>query len=188
MSDIASLHRRALEHTRTYVARIGPDQLGLETPCAGWDVRDLLNHVIAGNFWAAELASGKSIADVGDRLDGDVVGTDPLEAYDRSAEAAVKAFEAPGALQAPCAVSYGPVPGEVYAGHRFLDVFVHGWDLAQATGQDSALDPALVDACAEVLAPQADLLAQSGQFGTPAAAPAGSSAQTRLLSQLGRAG
>jgi hypothetical protein len=32
----------------------------------------------------------------------------------------------------------------VYAGHRFLDVLVHGWDLALASGQDHALDPLLL--------------------------------------------
>jgi hypothetical protein len=40
-------------------------------------------------------------------------------------------------MQAPCAVSYGPVPGEVYLGHRFIDVVVHGWDVAKGTGQDT---------------------------------------------------
>jgi hypothetical protein len=74
-------------------------------------VRALVNHIVAGNLWAAELAAGRTIDDVGDRLDGDVLGGDPLSAYDVSAEAAATAFEAPGALDAPCAVSYGPVPG-----------------------------------------------------------------------------
>jgi hypothetical protein len=36
------------------------------------------------------------------------------------------------------------VPGSAYAGHRFLDVLVHGWDLAVATGHDYALDPELI--------------------------------------------
>src|SRR5581483_1536453 len=30
-----------------------PDQAGLPTPCAGWDVRDLLSHVI-GTLWLTE--------------------------------------------------------------------------------------------------------------------------------------
>ena len=36
-------------------------------------------------------------------------------------------------------MSYGPVPGSVYAGHRFIDVLIHGWDLAKATGQDATI-------------------------------------------------
>src|SRR5207249_5126323 len=61
-------------------------------------------------------------------------------------------------MAAPCAVSYGPVPGEIYAGHRFIDVLIHGWDLAKATGQDTGLDPELVQVCWEVVEPQVELL------------------------------
>ena len=57
------------------------------------------------------------------------------------------------------------VSGSVYGGDRFLGVFIHGWDLAVASGQNSALDPSLVDACHKVIAPQADLLRASGAFG-----------------------
>ena len=186
MTDIAELHRQALDSTRRFVAGVGPGQWTAPTPCEGWDVRTLMNHVVSGNLWAAELARGGTIEDVGDRLDGDVLGGDPLAAYDTSAKEADAAFSTPGALDAPCAVSYGPVPGSVYAGHRFLDVFIHGWDLAVATGQDPTLDPALVEACAEVVAPQAGMLRGSGMFGGDVDLPAGADAQTRLLAQLGR--
>lgn len=186
MSDIAQLHRQALDSTRKFVAGVAPAQWTSPTPCEGWDARSLVNHVVSGNLWAAELAQGRTIEEVGDRLDGDVLGSDPLGAYERSAEQADSAFSTPGALDAPCAVSYGPVPGSVYAGHRFLDVLIHGWDLAVATGQDATLDPALVEACAEVVAPQAGMLRGSGMFGGEVAAPAGAGPQTRLLAQLGR--
>jgi uncharacterized protein (TIGR03086 family) len=66
-------------------------------------------------------------------------------------------------------------------------VLVHGWDLAVATGQDHALDPALVDACWDVVAPQADMLRGSGMFGDDIPLSAESDAQTRLLAMLGRA-
>lgn len=186
--DIAALHRQALQTTRPLVAGTGADQLALPTPDDGWDVRQLLNHVVAGNWWAAELAAGRTIDEVGDRLDGDVLGDAPLAAWDASAEAAAAAFEAPGALEAPCAVSYGPVPGEVYAGHRFLDVLLHGWDLAKATGQSAELDSALVDAALEVLTPQWEPLRASGAFRTDVPVPEDADPQTRLLAMVGRAG
>ncbi len=141
MSDIAALHRAALAATRPRIVAITADQWSAPTGCGGWDVRQLVNHIISGNLWAAELAAGGTIAEVGDRFDGDVAGADPVAAYDESAELAAAAFEAPGALDAPCAVSYGPVPGSLYAGHRFVDVLIHGWDVAAATGQDRTLDP-----------------------------------------------
>ena len=109
-TDIAAMHRRALESTRGYVIGIGTGQWTMPTPCEGWAVRDLLNHIVAGNLWAAELARGRTIADVGSSLDGDVVGPDAVASYDTSAEAAAAAFEAPGALEAPAQCRTAPSP------------------------------------------------------------------------------
>jgi uncharacterized protein (TIGR03086 family) len=186
IENIAEVHRRALKETRRFVAGVGPDQWSIATPCEGWDVRALVNHLVSGNWWAAELAAGQSIGDVGDRLDGDLLGADPLGAYDASGAAAADAFAAPGALDAPCAVSYGPVPGSVYAGHRLIDVLIHGWDVGKATGQDTVLDPDLVQTCWEVVEPQAELLRGSGAFADAVAAGADADGQTRLLAVLGR--
>lgn len=185
--ELPEAHAAALDSTRRIVAGIGPDQWARATPCADWNVRELTNHIVSGNFWAGELMAGKSIPEVGDRLDGDVLGADPLAAYDASAKIAAAAFRAPGAMEAPAAVSYGPVPGEIYGGHRFIDVLIHGWDLAQATGQDTALDPELVEMSWAVVTPQMELLVGSGMFGDGSVEPPeGADRETALLAALGR--
>jgi uncharacterized protein (TIGR03086 family) len=186
MDNLLEVHRSALEATEEVFAGIRSDQWTASTPCEGWDVGTLANHVVAGNLWAAELARGKTIEEVGDNLDGDQIGNDPIAAYQRSASAASAAFEAPGALDAPCAVSYGPVPGSVYLGHRIVDVFVHGWDLAVATGQDTVLDPELVSACIGIVEPQLEGLKASGAFRDCGEPPTDADSQTRLLTWLGR--
>ena len=84
--DIAELHSQALDATREVIAGVRQGQWAVPTPCQGWDVRALVNHVVAGNLWAAELAAGATISEVGDHLDGDVLGADPLAAYDASAK------------------------------------------------------------------------------------------------------
>src|SRR5215470_8498142 len=188
MTKITELHRRALADTGHVVSGIDASQLDLPTPDADWDVRALLNHLVSGNLWAAELASGRTIDEVGDQLDGDLIGLDPAAAYDRSAAAAAAAFEARGAMDASCAVSYGPVPGSVYAGHRFLDVLVHGWDMATATGQAYTLDPELMRACQQVVEPQLEAFRNAGAIGPEVTVPAGANAQTRFLALLGRTG
>ena len=159
MTGIAELHAQALDITGRIVAGIPPDRWHTATPCTGWDTQALLNHVVSGNLWAAELAAGATIETIGDRLDGDVLGADPAGSYAVSAKAAAAAFLRPGALDAPCAVSYGPVPGSVYAGHRFIEmVFTqlakravrpvgggreHVADLDVAVGDDDAVDEQL---------------------------------------------
>lgn len=185
MEPIEILHHQALEHTRGYVAGVPPDAWELPSPCEGWDVRELVNHIVTGNWWAMELVHGASIEAVGDRLDGDVLGDDPLGAYDASSKAAATAFEEAGALARPCAVSYGPVPGSVYAGHRFADVLVHGWDLAVATGQDPTLPRDLVRACRTQVDAELEMLRASGMFGDDLSEP-GDDEQAQLLGLLGR--
>lgn len=185
-TDIAKAHRRALAATGALVAQVGPGQWRLPTPDDDWDVRALVGHLVSGNLWAAELASGRTIEEVGSRLDGDVLGAHPRAAYDASASAAAAAFEAPGALDAPCAVSYGPVPGRVYTGHRLVDVLVHGWDLAVAVGGNQVLDPELVEICLALIEPDIAVLKSTGAYGGDVPVPEGASAQTRLLALLGR--
>src|SRR5438132_14171691 len=185
---LPELHERALASTRAYLAGVKPGQWHDPTPCAEYDVRTLVNHVVSGNFWVAPLVGGSSIADVGDKYDGDVLGDDPLDTYGESAAEAAAAFKAPGAMEASVAVSYGPVPGEIYAGHRYIDVLIHGWDLAKATGQDTTLPADLVEAAFEVVEPQKDILAASGMFGSDGKVPDGADRQTQLLADVGRRG
>lgn len=186
--NLPDVHARALACARPYIAAITADQWGRDSVCQGWDVRTLVNHVVSGNLWVPELVAGKTIEEVGDRLDGDVLGDDPAAAYDASAEVAAAAFEEDGAMDRPVAVSYGPVPGSEYCGHRFIDVLVHGWDIAESTGQDTNLPLDLVEACWEVVEPQVDMLEGSGAFGTHVPVPADADLQTKLLAVLGRRG
>jgi uncharacterized protein (TIGR03086 family) len=83
-------------------------------------------------------------------------------------------------------VSYGPVPGFIYCGHRFVDALIRGWDLAVATSQDSTLVPELVAAAYDLLQDQADMVRASGMFGNHLSVPADAGAQTRLLAFIGR--
>ena len=184
--DLPEVHAAALKTTRGLVAGVRGDQWSDPTPCEDWDVRTLVNHIVSGNLWAAELGAGKTIEEVGDRLDGDVLDQYPTGAYDISAELAAAVFRRPGAMEAPCAVSYGPVPGEIYCGHRVIDVVIHGWDVAKGTGQDTKIPDDLVEACFAIVEPQMDLLVASGMFSTDVTAPEGSDRQTQLLAILGR--
>lgn len=186
--DLVDAHAGALDVTGAFVAGVAPHRWDGTTPCDGWSVRELLNHVVTGNWWVHELVGGRTIAEVGDRYDRDVLGDDPLAAYDESARAAEAAFATPDAMDRPCAVSYGPVPGRIYCGHRLIDVLVHGWDLASATGQDATLPHDLVEACLAVVEPEHEALAASGAFGTEVAVPPDAGAQVRLLALLGRRG
>jgi uncharacterized protein (TIGR03086 family) len=183
---LVEAHRKALDHTRGYVEGAPADAWHAATPCEDWDARELLNHVTSGNLWVAELTAGRTIDEVGDRLDGDQVGPDPVAGYDVSARAADAAWRLEGVLTAPVAVSYGPVPGEVYLGHRYIDVLVHGWDLAAATGQDRMLPHALVEVLWQVVEPQMEMVTGSGAFGSEHSTGSTDDLQSKVLHLLGR--
>lgn len=162
------------------------DRWSSPTPCPGWDVRTLLNHVVAENLWVDPLLRGATIDEVGDRLEGDQLRPDPVSAYELSVKQASEAFREPGALQRSVHVSYGDIPGDVYCGHRIIDLAVHGWDLAVATDQDRSLPRELADACWGIVEPQLDVLAHSGVFGAPVRVGDHATSQERLLGALGR--
>src|SRR5262245_24483415 len=117
--DLPRSHAAAVANTQRIVESVELEPTDRPTPCDDWDVGELVRHIVYGNRWVSPLVAGETIDEVGDRFEGDIIGGDAVEAMRRSGEAAVAAFEAPGAMDAMCAVSYGPVPGSVYCGHRF---------------------------------------------------------------------
>ena len=85
-----------------------------------------------------------TIAEVGDRFDGDLLGDDPLAAGREAAAEATAAVDELLAGIDKVHLSYGDEdPGE-YVRQLCADHLIHGWDLAAATGQDRTLDAELV--------------------------------------------
>lgn len=184
--DLVRLHDRALDAFRRYLAGVRSDQWHAPTPCTEWDVHDLVDHNVEENLWASELLRGRTLEEVGDRYEGDQLGDDPLGAYDRSAAAAREAARETGAADGMVHVSWGRIPAAVFLTQRMGDLVVHGWDLAEATGQDSAIDPELLEACWATHEPMAEEIRQSGVFATDVTAPPDADVQTRLLALVGR--
>ncbi|MBV9355123.1 MAG: TIGR03086 family protein [Chloroflexi bacterium] len=187
-ATMGELYVRAMTATRAYVDGVQADQWQEPTPCTQWDVWQVANHLIGENLWAGELFVGKTVAEVGSRLDGDLTGDDPATSYRRSAEVAERVVSAPGAMEAVCHLSFGDYPGSEYAGQLFMDTLVHGWDIASATGQDARLDPSLVEACLPLARQLASQFRASGAFGDDLAVSADAPPQTQLLALLGRRG
>src|SRR5215213_8834493 len=92
-ADQAELHRRAVEEFGARVRAVADDQWELATPCADWNVRQLVNHLVYENRWTVPLMTGGTIAEVGDRYEGDLLGDRPIQAWDESSAEAVGADE-----------------------------------------------------------------------------------------------
>ncbi|EFL18571.1 conserved hypothetical protein, partial [Streptomyces sp. C] len=140
-------------------------------------------------MWIPPLVTeGRTVAEVGDELSGDLLGDDPQAAWERAAAAGHAAFAAPGALDRTITLSYGPTRGSAYCSELTADCVVHTWDLSRAIGADDRLPADLVEFSIKEVMPYADGLAASGMYAQPLEVPAGADAQTRLLALLGRRG
>ena len=156
------------------------------TPCAEWDVRALVDHVVTEQLWAPLLLGGATIDDVGERFDGDQLGDDPVAAWASAAAAAWEAFAAPGALRGHVELSYGRRLADGYCQEMTLDLAVHAWDLARGIGTDERLDEELTQEVLAFIEPQVEQLAGTGMFAPPVAVGDDADTQTRLLALLGR--
>jgi uncharacterized protein (TIGR03086 family) len=187
--DLLELHTRALESTRRILAGITADQWGRWIETAHTDVRTLTNHLVTENSWVAVLLDGHTMEAARERFSvmADPAGDDPLAAYDRSAASADAAFRAPGALRTECRVppSGATSVGAEYCGTRFVDVLVHGWEIAKVTGQSTRLDPTLAAAAHTVIEPQIRALFEQGVIRAPLDVGADSDAQARFLALFG---
>ena len=127
---------QALASTRAILARVQRDQLNLATPCASWDVRSLINHFVGTARWAAAAVGGAE-----EETGLDYAAADYLASYDEHIKIALAAFEADGVLDRPVQLAFGEFPGAYVLGIATTDQFVHGWDLARATGHSLPEDP-----------------------------------------------
>src|SRR5215207_10777845 len=120
--------QQAIRSTRSILSAVSPDDLGRPTPCASWNVSDLVNHIVGGQFFFAAAVNGEGPSrggEVPDFAAGDLLGS-----FDQGSTAAVAAFEADGAMERTVHLAFGEMPGSVFVRIAATDTFVHGWDLA----------------------------------------------------------
>ena len=184
--DPVELHRRAVDEFDRRVDAIADNQWGLPTPCADWDVRALVHHLVYENVWTPPMTEGQTIEQVGDRFEGDLLGGDPKAAWRDAADQASQAVARPGAMGGTVHLSFGDFSGEGYAMQLTTDLTVHAWDLARGIGADDRLDPELVEACYQAALPMEPMLRQSGMFGDKVEVGDDAGTQARLLGMMGR--
>lgn len=184
MDEVAAFGR-ATEGFLDRVRRVSEDQWSAPTPCSEWDIRALVNHVAGEYVWVPEMLAGKTVAAVGDRFDGDLLGDDPLGRLGEARDAAIAALAAPGVSERTVHLSFGDVAAVEYAKQMAIDSTIHSWDLARASGGNEQLDPELVELSYAELQRSAEDWRSAGVFGAQTQA-ADDSTQARLLAITGR--
>jgi uncharacterized protein (TIGR03086 family) len=190
--EIIGQHGRAVAAVAPVLTRVRPVDLGLPTPCTGWDLRALLEHMTGQNHgFAAAVRAGNE-------TDVDVAAFAPRPLGDRPAAAATASSAAAGAAFAEAATDPARtvwlaefrhrLPLEQVAGFHVIDTLVHGWDVAVTLGLAVDYDDDLVAASLTVAerVPTGTVRELPESPFAPALAAAGSDPWERTLALLGR--
>lgn len=178
---------QACVSTGGILANVTRNQLDLPTPCAGWQVRDLIDHIVGAAGFFADLAQYGASAE--DAEQPGRPGGDYIAAFGQQSGRAIEWFSAAGAMERTMALPTGPAPGarciEVATG----EILVHGWDLARSTGQPRPAGTGVAEAL--LASPWLSLCAQvrdadPAVFGPAIDVPADAPAADRLAAFLGR--
>ena len=182
---LETTYRRSVEFWKATVQEVSGDWAA-PTPCTDWNVRALVNHVVGEDRWTKPLVDGRTIADVGDAFDGDLLGEDPkplaMAAADEAITAVAERLPAGGKVH----LSYGEEEIEEYISQLVADHLIHGWDLAAATGQQRVLDPELVAAVAAWFRNREESYRSSGAIAARPESTSSGNPQADLLIAFGR--
>lgn len=161
--------------------------LSAPTPCAGYDVRGLLNHLLYWGPWlvAAGRREEPPVPAAAEAAAG-LVTEDWRAALEKQTETLVEVFGAPAAWEGTTALGTAELPAAV-VGDMVLGEFVlHGWDLARASGQEPQWAPEAATAVYESAVAMGDQARAMGVYGEAVAVPDGASPLERALGASGR--
>lgn len=135
---------QAQEWVATLIDGVRTDQLDAPTPCDGWTVRDLLEHLFAVEERLRLFTVTGDVTDAATELplpDGDLG-----QAFRAAARTGLDAWADDAMMSREVIAPWGKSPGAAAVAAYAEEHVAHGWDLAIATGQPAEADPALAQA------------------------------------------
>ena len=163
-----------LRETEALILAVRPEQEHDPTPCAEFDVHQLVDHVVGwAHSFAARVSGEESQDDPGSYRTGET----PAGEFHEAARTIITGYRAgtPGSQQLP-------------VGIVVADLLTHSWDLARATGRDPHPDPATAELALETVRGmlQPDYRGPGKSFGAEVEVDASAPAIDRLVGFVGR--
>jgi uncharacterized protein (TIGR03086 family) len=175
----ASPAERHCEIAATFSRLIGgTTDWSAQTPVPEWRAGDVVDHLTS---WLPGLMSNFGLdlpKATGDRAASFAVQTEAVQAL----------LDDPAVANEPVSIgAMGEQPlGMVIDSFYTIDLFLHAWDLAKATGQEIELDADSAASMYAGLSAMGPALQASGQYGPPVPVPENDTPQRRLLGLIGR--
>jgi uncharacterized protein (TIGR03086 family) len=181
---------RADAAVRDVIDRLTPEQLRMSLPAdwsgnPGSSIRDAVASMTEDEAWVPDVLAGRTIEEVGERWSGDLLGDDPVAAYDAVHDRATAAVKGDLDAERVVHLSYGDFPTSEFLEHTLTFRGFQAWSIAKAAGIEYSLPPELVDGLWDTVVPQLDFWRSVGVFGPEVEVPEGADKQTRLLGLVG---
>ncbi|MFC9242692.1 TIGR03086 family metal-binding protein [Streptomyces sp. NPDC057136] len=156
------------------------------TPCAGWDVRGLVNH------WVLYTAHGLEHRALRRTLPDELITrdftaeSDWAESYAAQLDRAVAAWSDPAVWEGDVDLGGTSSPAAEIAAMLIEETALHSWDVARATGQELRLSDGAAAYLLETVEGSAALYRQYEGFGDEITVAADASVLDRALAASGR--
>jgi uncharacterized protein (TIGR03086 family) len=180
------------EHLHSVVASLEPviqgvpaAQMNAPTPCPEYDVRTVANHML-GTIEAMRRVGADEALDPDDPWgsNGDNVRDQWRDDLSQKLTEFADAWSEPDAWEGE-AVG-GSMPRPMVGDMGFVEVMLHGWDLAKGSGQTVVYDDAAVQRALEILDVIGDQGRSGGAFGPEVQLPDDAEPFAKVLAKSGR--
>ena len=164
MSTIHEQLTEAADQAARVVAGTDPSRFGDGTPCEKWDVKELTNHLILWTSYSFERrARGEQ---VGPELTERDFTAEPgfAAAYRAQLDRALAAWAPAEVWDSEIDTGGGKTPAPQIAAMILMEMVLHGWDLATATGQPFQVSDEVAATVAKAVAATAEMYRQYDGF------------------------
>ena len=170
--DDAAVLRRGLDQLAGLLDELPGGRSSDPTPCAQWNLQELVDHIVAAPARFARMARGEAV----DWSATPSSGPEPAARFRSNAHDLLDA------------VSKGAAGGgSVAADWQTAEIAVHTWDLATALGRSTGdLDPAVAERGLAFMRGNLTAANRGPAFGPEQAAPEGADAYQRIAAFAGR--
>lgn len=174
-----------IEQARPIIAAAATSDYGLPTPCPGWDVEQLIIHVIGALTMYRDVGINGEVDPA--LFTRDLVAGDAGTSFNAAGAAAVAAWSLPGKVEGTAKLPFGEFPAAFALQLPAMEMVVHGWDLAKATGQHVEWRPDLIaDTLSFGESTFTDPAFRGNHFAPPVEVGPDADDVTRLVAFLGR--
>lgn len=165
---------------------VDPGRFAAATPCPAYDTRALTNHLVAYTGLGMELRARREPHP--DDLASRDFTADPdwAAAYALDLDRALAAWAEPAAWEGEVPMGDAAMPADAMARMLFLELTLHAWDLAKATGQEYRADEETAQLMHDTVEEFAAMYRQYEGFAEPVPARPGASVLETAVARSGR--